>query len=171
MECPNCGKENKDTAKFCTGCGTSLTAAELNRDEVTFIDPEDEKTVILQDFEDDKTTILHDYENEETVVLNDFENEETEILRDFEDEKTTIIDDFENEETVILEDERGISLSKEDIPDFDYRGAVPVFKEDVSGTFHDTAYIDHLRALKQLLDDGIITEDEFTRKKQQILGI
>lgn len=160
MKCPNCGKDNKDTAKFCTGCGTPLTVSEAIRDEGPYIDFEDEKTVILQD-----------YENEETVILDDFEDEKTVILQDPEDEKTSIIDDFENEETVILEDESSRYLDREDIPDFDYRGNVPVFKEDVSGTFHDTAYIDHLRALKQLLDDGIITEDEFTRKKQQILGI
>lgn len=160
MKCPNCGKDNKDTARFCTGCGTPLSVLEVSQDEVPYIDFEDEKTVILQD-----------YENEETVILDDFEDEKTVILQDSENEKTSVIDDFENEETVILEEESSRYLDREDIPDFDYRGNVPVFKEDVSGTFHDTAYIDHLRALKQLLDDGIITEDEFTRKKQQILGI
>ncbi|MFC6179985.1 SHOCT domain-containing protein [Lactiplantibacillus daowaiensis] len=38
-----------------------------------------------------------------------------------------------------------------------------------SDTSNSTA--DDLRELKQLLDDGILTEDEFTAKKKQILGI
>ena len=163
MKCPNCAKDNHDTAKFCTGCGNPLSSVGMDLIEEYSADPEDERTAIIRDFEDEKTEIMYDsdrFESEETVIIDDFENEETVILHD-----------FENDATVLLDDHDSSSLMKEDIPDFDYRGDVPVFKEDVSGTFHDTAYIDHLRALKQLLDDGIITEDEFTRKKQQILGI
>lgn len=35
----------------------------------------------------------------------------------------------------------------------------------------DTAYIDQLRGLQQLLDDGIITESEFEQKKKILLGL
>ncbi len=139
------------------------------------------------------------FENEETVILEEadsytdsFENEETVILEetdsytgDFEDEETAspeepegCIDGFENEETVIISDD-AVQLYHQDVqvpparevppaaPAFDYR---TVYKEYRTGDA-ETAYIDHLRRLKGLLDDGIITEDEFTRKKQQILGL
>ena len=52
-------------------------------------------------------------------------------------------------------------------PTFNYRS---VYKEHYNNV-QDTAYIDHLRKLKGLLDDGIITEEEFVQKKKQILGI
>ena len=184
MICSKCGKNNKENSKFCAGCGVRLSVPDPVESTARYVDPEDEKTMLMPDTENEKTEIMYDmdaFENEETVILDDtenaFENEETVILDDtervFENEKTVLLNDFENEETVILDDVSGQSHDsiKEDVPNFDYYGNVPVFKEDVSGTYHDTAYIDHLRALKQLWDDGVITEDEFTRKKQQILGI
>lgn len=33
MKCPNCGKDVKEGAKFCVGCGTSLEAKEENKNE------------------------------------------------------------------------------------------------------------------------------------------
>ena len=155
---------------------------------------ENEETIILNDsgiiddFENDETVILDEepgvidaFENDETVILNDsqndisgFENDETVILdeddgvtNDFENEETVILDNnnrFENENTVIMQDRDTPPTA----PTFDYR---TVYKEYRTDENAETAYIDHLRRLKELLDDGIITEDEFTRKKQQILGL
>ena len=41
----------------------------------------------------------------------------------------------------------------------------------VKSTNSSNTNYDELRKLKSLLDDGIITEDEFTAKKKQILNI
>ena len=156
MRCSNCGNENPENYRFCVRCGTPLE------------EPESEKTEYFRDEED--------FENEKTVILDDedtlndaFENEKTVILDDTDD----YVDDFENEKTVILEDPDGpgdrarTEETPPAVPSFDYR---TVYREH--RTIDDeTAYIEHLRKLKGLLDDGIITEDEFTRKKQQILGI
>lgn len=148
-------------------------------------DFENEETVKLpdeEDFENEETMILQDaggFENEETVILqesSDFENEETMILQDggdFENEETMVlqdISDFENEETVILGDgdAKVESNTVADLLDDFEPPKVPVFKEE-SPLAKETVYIGHLRALKQLWDDGIITEAEFLRKKEQIL--
>ena len=56
-----------------------------------------------------------------------------------------------------------------DVPNYEF--GVPVYKEPPSYMEKELAYIDQLRALKQLMDDGIITEYEFTTKKKQILGL
>ena len=162
-------------------------------DEETMIlqddyDFENEDTIELHDeddfdcFENEETMILQEssgFENEETMILqesSDFENEETMILQessDFENEETVILNessDFENEETVILgdDDARAEAPSAEDpLAGFE-PPRVPVFKEE-SPLAKETVYIGHIRALKQLWDDGIITEAEFKRKKEQIL--
>jgi predicted Zn-dependent peptidase len=39
----------------------------------------------------------------------------------------------------------------------------------VTGTV--VSVVDEIRGLKQLLDDGILTEEEFTKKKKQLLGV
>uniref|UniRef100_UPI002729B28B SHOCT domain-containing protein n=1 Tax=uncultured Lactobacillus sp. TaxID=153152 RepID=UPI002729B28B len=41
----------------------------------------------------------------------------------------------------------------------------------VQNTNSSNTTYDELRELKRLLDDGIITEEEFTAKKKQILNI
>lgn len=155
----------------------------LSESKNDFSDFENEETVIL----DQNPGITDDFENDETVTLSesgtdisDFENDETVILND----SGTDISDFENDETVILDDKKTMVIDDGDVktkdhsknkkeapstaPTFDYRS---VYKEYRTSDSEETAYIDHLRRLKELLDDGIITEDEFTRKKQQILGI
>ena len=35
MKCPNCGKDVKEGAKFCVGCGTSLVDKETKKVEKT----------------------------------------------------------------------------------------------------------------------------------------
>ena len=40
---------------------------------------------------------------------------------------------------------------------------------DASG--FSSSYLDELKQLKELLDLGILTDDEFTAKKKQLLGI
>ena len=47
---------------------------------------------------------------------------------------------------------------------FSNRGAEPVGGTTVS-------VVEEIRGLKQLLDDGILTEEEFAAKKKQLLGI
>lgn len=149
---------------------------DFENDETVILD--DEHTDDVPDFENDETVILcdetpddvPDFENDETVILcdempndvPDFENDETVIL---DDEPADDVSDFENDETVILCNELE---TPPPAPSFNYR---TVYKEYRTSAAEETAYIDHLRRLKELLDDGIITEDEFTRKKQQILGI
>lgn len=151
MKCPVCGRDNEERYVFCTGCGTKLQPEDQMGEEDLF---ENEETVVL----DDEDTIEDSFENEKTVIIKD---------------EDVFIDDFENEETMVI---REGSVSEEiSVPDstppaapaFDYR---TVYKEYRTAD-DETAYIDHLRKLKGLLDDGIITEDEFTRKKQQILGL
>ena len=190
MICSNCGNNNTEGYKFCTKCGTKLEVKETRAD-LAF---ENDETVILDDtmaFENDETVILDDisaFENDETVILDnvtDFENDETVILDDissFENDETVILDngsdpikEVEDDGTVMLNDEKNGGSGKAEtssaIPKalvFDYR---PVYKENGSCGSNDTGYIDHLRALKGLLDDGIITEEEFTQKKKQILGL
>lgn len=193
MICPNCGKDNSDTYRFCIGCGTSLESVKAGSSSQSgSASPAGSKEQLLEElFENEKTVILDDtdfLERDETVILKDmdtFEKEETVILNDmdpFEKEETVILDDmdpFKKEETMILddydsfEDEKTVILSESKPADFRYSNPdpVPVYKEDFRGQNQDMAYIEHLRALKGLLDDGIITEDEFTRKKKQILGI
>ena len=159
---------------------------------------ENEETMDLDDkaaFENDETVMLDDFtafENDETVMLDDFtafENDETVILDDveaFENDETVILDDvaaFENDETVMLVDDRAfendetVILDEQEAPSFHFRS---IYKEEPAPPApaytappakDDMAYIEHLRRLKELLDDGIITEDEFRRKKAQILGI
>ena len=186
MICPNCGKELKEEFKFCTICGARLnemfnTVENENTDRSepvqNFLDSfdyedegtydtfeydtfENEKTVILQDFEKQEDFI----EDEETVVAEEPESEVEETLTEEEPES-------ENGETERMMHKYTTELRMEDAPDYRFEGRVPVHKAAPTQYEQDTAYINHLRALKQLLDDGIITEDEFVRKKQQILGI
>ncbi len=184
-----CGKNNKDSSRFCARCGASL---ELSA-------PAEEKPAVNTEaaaFENEKTEIFRDmemFENEETMILDDsgtysgFENEETVILDDESalseetyDERTVPGQDmevFENEETVILDDVKSPYAGgneKTDIPSFDYRGHVPVYKESADSdpvSDGEIPYIRELRGLKGLLDDGIITQEEFELKKKFILGI
>lgn len=189
MICPNCGRELKDSFKFCTGCGAKLDeySDDYSNEYEEYYDGEADEVTSrsepVQNFLDS-----FDYENEETMILggqddveddyDNFENEETVILQDF--EKQTDIDEDEALHEVeglkqrleeLLGHEHTTEIRLEDAPDYDFEGAVPVYKAPPSQYEQDTAYINHLRALKQLMDDGIITEDEFIRKKQQILGI
>lgn len=167
MICPNCGKDNNDSYRFCAKCGTKLERREFydlsEMDDMDFDSFENEETMVLDDiaaFENDETVILDDikaFENDETVMLDD--------IRAFENDETVMLDDagaFDNDETVILDEKPA--------PDFHFRS---VYREEQAPLrpVDDMAYIEHLRRLKELLDDGIITEDEFTRKKEQILGI
>ena len=39
-----------------------------------------------------------------------------------------------------------------------------------TGSFAVPEYIENLKQLKELLDDGVITQEEFAAKKKQILG-
>ena len=80
------------------------------------------------------------------------------------------VSSFENEETMVLGDsEPTVEQPADDDPLAGFEPPrVPVFKEE-SPLAKETVYIGHLRALKQLWDDGIITEEEFKRKKAQIL--
>ena len=205
MICQNCGKDNKDTAKFCVACGTKLELEE----RITTDYIEKEATVVLKDYDSYKedfesffknesdgnfdnrfNEILEsDFENEETVILqdnSDYEQEEvTQDLSDFENEETVILQDnadyevpFEDEHTVVLDGllrsnsevaESEIQADMPEVPKFQFEA--DIYKAPPTQFELDTAYINHLRALKQLMDDGIITEDEFTRKKKQILGI
>ena len=128
MICIHCGKNNKDSSRFCARCGMRLEMPAAG----------EEKPAVYTE-------------------AADFENEKTEIFRDREIS--------ENEETVILSDETVL-------PSFDFRGHVPVYKEN-SGPQADSeiSYIRELRGLKGLLDDGIITQEEFELKKKYILGI
>ena len=152
--------------------------------------PEPAPAAAFDAFEKEETVILGDepvadaFEKEETVMLGDepaVEKAETVVLQD--------MNEFENEETVVLGGDDATSApraaapahtptpapafgeSKElhdyDAPDY-YK--IPVYKEE-SRYAKEIEYINHLRALKQLLDDGIITEGEFTRKKRDILGL
>lgn len=58
-----------------------------------------------------------------------------------------------------------------------HEGTVPVeiYESDGTdrrtGTYQSPSYIEELKELKLLLDDGIINEEEFTFKKRQILGM
>jgi hypothetical protein len=209
MICSNCGKDNKDTAKFCVACGTKLEVEAAETAEYF----EKEATVVLKDYDSYKEgfenhfenvsegsfdnqfdrILESDFENEETVILQDFNDyddspkaeEPAQDLYDFENEKTVILQDntdydppFEDEHTVVLDgllrskahaDESDSQTDVPEVPDFHYEAEV--YKAPPTQFEQDTAYINHLRALKQLMDDGIITEEEFTRKKQQILGI
>ena len=181
MKCPNCGSDNKEGYRFCSKCGTKLEEI-IQKSEDDFNAEMLRISESVSTFDGGKES-ADDFENEETVILDDnkeyvvFENEETVILDesdngidDFENEETVIIDegkvyeDFENEETVILD---GSINTTPAAPTFDYRTVYKEYRTD----YEDTAYIDHLRRLKELLDDGIITEDEFKRKKEQILGL
>lgn len=193
MICPNCGKELADAYKFCTACGAKL--------EEEVYEPEDEVTSRSESVQNFLSSFdSFDYENEETVILDyleepadddagdyaeedsydTFENEETVILQDFakheeftEDEEAIATEEPEGEvdEAERFMHEYTTELRMEEAPDYEFEGRVPVHKAPPSQYEQDTAYINHLRALKQLMDDGIITEDEFIRKKQQILGI
>ena len=196
MICPKCGKDNKDVYRFCVMCGTKLEMPP-ERPEAYSMPPEDNmvKELDLNGFENEETMDLDDkaaFENDETVMLDDFtafENDETVILDDvaaFENDETVILDDvaaFENDETVMLVDDKAfendetVILDEQEAPSFHFRS---IYKEEPAPPApaytappakDDMAYIEHLRRLKELLDDGIITEDEFKRKKAQILGI
>jgi hypothetical protein len=43
--------------------------------------------------------------------------------------------------------------------------------KELSAVQHNSDAVDSLKEYKQLLDDGIITQDEFSAKKKQLLGI
>ena len=107
-----------------------------------------------------------------------FENEETAII-----DTASSVSDFENEETMIIDDQQGPSSQTFEqpasgvqeeppkAPNFSYAGEIPVYRDPQNDVEPDTAYIDHLRRLKGLLDDGIINEREYEQKKEQILGL
>lgn len=64
MYCPNCGKQNVDDAKFCTGCGAALapkTAAETQAQKSYFADqtkePEAPKAKSAVDHSDKSSTL------------------------------------------------------------------------------------------------------------------
>ena len=157
---------------------------------------ENEETAII-----DTASSVSDFENEETMILDDqqgpssqtFEQPAPEVqafdMQAFENEETAIIDtassvsDFENEETMIIDDQQGPSSQTFEqpasgvqeeppkAPNFSYAGEIPVYRDPQNDVEPDTAYIDHLRRLKGLLDDGIINEREYEQKKEQILGL
>ncbi|MBO5513302.1 MAG: SHOCT domain-containing protein [Mogibacterium sp.] len=157
---------------------------------------ENEETAII-----DTASSVSDFENEETMILDDqqgpssqtFEQPAPELqafdMQAFENEETAIIDtassvsDFENEETMIIDDQQGPSSQTFEqpasgvqeeppkAPNFSYAGEIPVYRDPQNDVEPDTAYIDHLRRLKGLLDDGIINEREYEQKKEQILGL
>ena len=56
-------------------------------------------------------------------------------------------------------------------PDFKFGKEVPVYRDPQNDVESETAYIDHLRRLKGLLDDGIINEREYEQKKKIIMGL
>ena len=140
--CPACGNDNKDRNKFCVKCGTKFA-------------------VILQAEPLDDSCA---FENEETMILGGeaetFDNEETVVIDD--------VSGFENEETMIL---GGKTEEPPKAPDFRFEGEVPVYRDPQNDVESETAYIDHLRRLKGLLDDGIINEREYEQKKEQILRL
>lgn len=155
--CPACGVENKDKNKYCNKCGNKfpVVAPKIERDEVIAFENEDTSGVR------DEVAV---FENEETAVIDtmpgvsDFENEETVLLG---------AEEFREEGTL---DTRGEVEEPPKAPDFSYKGEVPVYRDPQNDVEPDTGYIDHLRRLKGLLDDGIINEFEYEQKKQQILG-
>ena len=84
MKCPNCQKELKDEAKFCTQCGTKIVYEQqvevetINKNEPLEI-PEEEGTVIIKDSlemsEEEGTMMIKEsletLEEEGTVLLNE----------------------------------------------------------------------------------------------------
>ena len=118
MICPNCGRENNDNNNFCSGCGMRFSATDTMPDERT-----------VPDTGYDFSSI----ENEETMFLGDpapGKNDEAPAAGNFVPETGYDMESLENEETMILTDSRRHSVSDtSDVPDFSYRGNVPVFKE------------------------------------------
>ena len=147
----------------------------------------------MSDFENEETMILDDQQGPGPQT---FEQPAPEVqafdMQAFENEETAIIDtassassmsDFENEETMIIDDQQGPGPQTFEqpapdaheeppkAPNFSYAGEIPVYRDPQNDVEPDTAYIDHLRRLKGLLDDGIINEREYEQKKEQILGL
>ena len=194
MNCPNCGYENGDFT-FCVKCGTKLVYEDnfenenaiMPDDELSF---ESEKTIVVDNklsFESEKTVLLDDklsFEREQTDMLNDEkeeENEEATVIMDSveSEEAEEVLDSDESEEAeeVLDSDESEeaeevlSSDENKDVPLFEHREDDIVHKPDFQEYYREMAYIEHLRGLKGLLDDGIITEEEFNLKKKQLLGI
>ena len=185
--CLACGAENKDKNKYCNKCGTKfpIETVILEVSPFTAAEPVQAKPETIINgyaFDDEPDSIVR----EEAVNTQDFD------MQAFENEETAIIDtassassmsDFENEETMIIDDQQGPGPQTFEqpapdaheeppkAPNFSYAGEIPVYRDPQNDVEPDTAYIDHLRRLKGLLDDGIINEREYEQKKEQILGL
>ena len=140
---------------------------------------------------------VSDFENEETMILDDqqgsaaptFEQPVEDVqpyempaaeaqdfdMQAFEDEETMILDDQQSAAAPVVEQPTNEAPSTVEeppkAPNFSYAGEIPVYRDPQNDVEPDTAYIDHLRRLKGLLDDGIINEREYEQKKEQILGL
>lgn len=182
--CLACGAENKDKNKYCNKCGTKFPIETVIPEVSPFaaaepVQAKPETIINGYAFDDEPDSIVR----EEAVNTQDFD------MQAFENEETAIIDtassvsDFENEETMIIDDQQGPSSQTFEqpasgvqeeppkAPNFSYAGEIPVYRDPQNDVEPDTAYIDHLRRLKGLLDDGIINEREYEQKKEQILGL
>lgn len=185
--CLACGAENKDKNKYCNKCGTKFPIETVIPEVSPFaaaepVQAKPETIINGYAFDDEPDSIVR----EEAVNTQDFD------MQAFENEETAIIDtassassmsDFENEETMIIDDQQGPGPQTFEqpapdaheeppkAPNFSYAGEIPVYRDPQNDVEPDTAYIDHLRRLKGLLDDGIINEREYEQKKEQILGL
>ena len=147
----------------------------------------------IKAFENEKTEILEDYRSTGPADLQAFENEKTEILDDGSANRILSDSFIESGEAPTFKYTGNVPVYKEDGNDRTIdsddalyeepgrakneanRSNVPVQPPQNSaaaqGYDPDLSYIKQLRGLKELLDDGIITEREFEQKKKILLGL
>lgn len=192
--------ENEETAIIDTASSAS-SMSDFENEETMIIDDqqgsgrvafENEETAIIG-----TESSVSDFENEETMIIDDqqgsaaptFEQPVEDVqpyempaaeaqdfdMQAFEDEETMILDDQQSAAAPVVEQPTNEAPSTVEeppkAPNFSYAGEIPVYRDPQNDVEPDTAYIDHLRRLKGLLDDGIINEREYEQKKEQILGL
>lgn len=155
--CPNCGRENNDSNRFCAGCGTKL-AEDTGKPMVYDLQPEDEETMADTGYD------FSSIEDEETMFLDEpalAAPKSTPAADAFENQSYYDMDSLEDEETMVLsssrrEKETGASS----VPDFSYKGNVPVYKEgegikNPQPAYNTTAH----SAFKPVKDDELQPEN------------
>jgi hypothetical protein len=190
MFCDNCGTKNPDNSKFCSGCGKPLSQQSASHPSISVSD-------ILMKFEgkNGQIELYHDKiiikrqgfiavltqgftKGDKTIYLNQITGIQLKLggllvgyiqftLPGGIESKKGVFDAQKDENTVTFNPLLNQSATQ-------LKGKIEGLMQKSRQSINQTVQVssaDEIKKFKQLLDEGIITKDEFDKKKKELLGL